>query len=999
MKPCLHPRLATATAIAAAVLAVFGSSIPSAQAQSPVPTAPPAPKIVKDKAAEAAAAIQAPLVITPGPRPVGKLTLPPPEAPGVPAAPPVGTLKATRPAPAKLPEPDKPPPRPRKEGELQIPPMPVPKQGAPGTPQAPTMPPATPPAAPPAPAAALPPPPAPVTTTMSKQEALDAATKPKSDTVVAPSIPLPGDKVPVTSSTSASGQFRVHGKDLATRSRLSSHLDELASELRATLGDTAPHVLPIVVQLVQGEDAARATALGRQTVTVGITEVSGAGFRLEMTVLDTPALTLGTLRRETVRLMLAERVLRGHSQLMNPADRLMLPEWIFTGVMGALDFRAAARPVTLFAAIFKSGKIFGIEEIIEASPTEMDSLSRSIYDTSCSALVMALVEQPQGARRFNTFLNSLAGDKRSERELLSAAYPGFAASASSLNKWWALQMAALAKRGVGDPLNADESLLALEKALTIHYTAKTEEAPKDIQSRPFAAPASTFSPQPPTPKEPKKAIPDPFAKKTTSSPVASSSKAKSSSKSAAKSAETPAAPDEATEEEEEPKKGNVWVRYLTLGLLGDKKDDPSDSEPDAEKKAASADKMAALEKAIAEDKAAEKAAKTASSDAATEESRPGIFSRLFSRQGLKSASEPEEPTDAKTTPEPEKDAKAKAAAIEAPKPAPATTDSKPKTTEKPKSEAKPEPKAEEPPAEKKRGFFDWLRGSKKDEPKAESEAPQDKKPASKDESAALSPAAAQFIAFTLDYLIPPRPHAALLDFLKRKKKTEEPATETPTPPKAPPAASSTSSAKKKAKSKSTTPPRSTNPNAKPAARPVQPKDGSTRTTNPAAKPVPTPVIPPPTTPAADDSDIGKLPPGMVAVQLHLEDYVHIMKRPDRAEILQHNVIALRNLQPQIGIAFRPVVNGYLAVLDMLQRGQTKDVDISLAGLRQAAIAAASQTKAVRDFVDWYEANETEKLSGKFEDFLNLPIIIQKELPPREDPISKYLDGLDREFSR
>ena len=54
---------------------------------------------------------------------------------------------------------------------------------------------------------------------------------------------------------------------------------------------------------------------------------------------------------------------------------------------------------------------------------------------------------------------------------------------------------------------------------------------------------------------------------------------------------------------------------------------------------------------------------------------------------------------------------------------------------------------------------------------------------------------------------------------------------------------------------------------------------------------------------------------------------------------------------------------------------------------------------MRDYLDFYEASETGRLSGKFDDFLNLPTTIEKELPPRTDPISKYLDSIDKEFSK
>lgn len=97
---------------------------------------------------------------------------------------------------------------------------------------------------------------------------------------------------------------------------------------------------------------------------------------------------------------------------------------------------------------------------------------------------------------------------------------------------------------------------------------------------------------------------------------------------------------------------------------------------------------------------------------------------------------------------------------------------------------------------------------------------------------------------------------------------------------------------------------------------------------------------------------------------------------------------------------RPVVIGYLDVMLALQAGKAgAEIDKRLALLREATFTAAQKTKTVRDYLDFYEANETEKLSGKFEDFLNLPTIIQKELQPREDPIARYLDAIDKEFSK
>jgi hypothetical protein len=89
---------------------------------------------------------------------------------------------------------------------------------------------------------------------------------------------------------------------------------------------------------------------------------------------------------------------------------------------------------------------------------------------------------------------------------------------------------------------------------------------------------------------------------------------------------------------------------------------------------------------------------------------------------------------------------------------------------------------------------------------------------------------------------------------------------------------------------------------------------------------------------------------------------------------------------------------YLAALLDIQAGKTKDMDKRLATLHEFALVAYQKTIAVRDYLDYYEA-ENGGYSGKFEDFLNLPATIKKELPPRTDPISKYLDAIDKEFSK
>jgi len=860
----------------------------------------------------------------------------------------------------------------------------------------------------------------------SKMQVLEAVTR-KPDVKEAPRVASPSEKIPITSSTSTSRQFIVHGKVFETRSAMSTRCEEIAQDLRKALNDKEPWVLPIVVVLNTGEEAAKSKA---PIVSTTISELTFGGFHLQVTVNERPGLNAADLRKEIVRALLAERILRNHQKIETPEGRLLLPDWIMTGVLHAMDYRGSANPSTLFATLFHSGKIYGIEEIIEASPVEMDGLSRTIYETSCCALVLALVDQPGGPQHLNKFLNALASDPRSERELLSAAFPNFTASASSLNKWWSLQLATLAKPGVSEPLTPAESIKAIEEAITIHYEALPAAVPKNVKLHPFVLPAplpvvtanESHAPssaadapgktktkddakdeQPGDEQKPKRSL---FRRLLF---LGDASEKDDKSKPADKRAETTAAAEKEKKAEEEKKPGFMG-RLFGAGheekktpaepAAKDKKPKPADKPAEAtagaekEKKiegertvglmdrffgASSEEKKTPAEPAVkdsqpktAEKPAAEKEKK------AEEDKKPGFMGRLFG-----AGSEEKKPADKdKKVSEKEKE---KAAAIE-----------KPKVTAKKEPAAKAEPQEEKKPT--KLNPLNWFRGDKK---------PAEEKPAdkpAKEKQTFLTPPAAIDVARLLSPMLADAwqllaPAAVrqtaepLFDFRKRKPKAEEVEKEEPKKAPAPKKSAGKPDAEDKPAVKKSDKPHTTNPNSKPASKSSAKAADKVRTTNPNAKPATPEQIKSATagTAAAEST--------FVQVNLPLEEYQHILNHPDKSKILSFNIASLRALELRVSVLFRPVVRGYLvAVLD-IEAGKTKDMDKRLASLHEFALVAYQKSIAVRDYLDWFEASESGRLSGKFDSYLNLPTTIQKELPPRTDPISKYLDAIDKEFSK
>ena len=153
-----------------------------------------------------------------------------------------------------------------------------------------------------------------------------------------------------------------------------------------------------------------------------------------------------------------------------------------------MEFRGRSRPSLLFAAVFRSGQIYSVDKILSADPSRLDALARGIYETSACALVLALLDQPDGPLRFAKFLDSLARNDKSDRDLLRQMFPSMGASKNSLEKWWSLQMATLATPSPLESLGAYETEARLRDALTLVLDPLPEKEKKKKAVAPEAPP-------------------------------------------------------------------------------------------------------------------------------------------------------------------------------------------------------------------------------------------------------------------------------------------------------------------------------------------------------------------------------------------------------------------------------------------------------------------------------------------------------------------------------
>ncbi len=818
------------------------------------------------------------------------------------------------------------------------------------------------------------------------------------------------------SSVSSTKQFVVHGADLSIRSAFCLLCEETAASLGRLLKDDGKYQIPIVIAVKTPPDVNPQEPAVRPNITL----LTHGGFHLQVTAQLRGDFHREDFTREVVRVLLAERILRNQKDVNTERDRAILPDWLLTGVLQAMEFRSRSKPSVLFAAVFKSGQVYSIDRILAADPRSLDAMARGIYEVSSCALVLTLLDQPDGPLRVQKFLAALATDTRADRELLQQHFPTLGASRNSLEKWWTLQLASLATPSAFEAMSAEETEEYLDKALALYYTERVGEEPKELaegregrgifgwlkrdkkpESKPASAPVASL-PGPPGSLSPPGTLPSstmpppaptdadlpplplplqPGAKPMSEEPPPgpAAGDAPPSPPPAPGAVPPPDAPS-GSMPPPGPAPGPAVENPAPSPAAGPKPEAP-DSPPAPAPPAPSPD-TPAPEDASAKDK--DKPAPPEGGETPKAAPKPKPAPAPAPKKKPATPAKEDKPAE-KTVPEKKEDTRPRfkfpkifgggksvaytllfiAAAVAEAAPPPPAEDAgakpPPKSSPAPK---KPEAKPEPAPAEEKPSFFRRNRraSSKPEEPAEQKKPAEAPKPAPAPKPKPADPA--------------PKKEETPKD----KDKDDEPEGEKK------PSKLNPLNWFKKGTPK---PEDSDNPPEEkdaPAGRSRKKPESSSR--EPAA-----PKSPEPGAPDEEPAPAPKVNPNVVS----LDSYQRIWKRSDRTDILQRNLTMLNALHQRAHPLYRPLVEEYTAVVQQLVNGSDKGVAAKLASLAQRRTQLQRRAKAVQSYLDWYEANETQTFSHLFDDYLKLRDRLEKERPPRGDAMSQYLDALEKEY--
>jgi hypothetical protein len=142
------------------------------------------------------------------------------------------------------------------------------------------------------------------------------------------------------------------------------------------------------------------------------------------------------------------------------------------------------------------------------------------------------------------------------------------------------------------------------------------------------------------------------------------------------------------------------------------------------------------------------------------------------------------------------------------------------------------------------------------------------------------------------------------------------------------------------------------------------------------------------------------PDGMPAFQpLERHQALGGLTNAERAEAVRPAQDALVRLSLRCFPSYRPLVVEYQEVLQDLATAKTRKVDQRLEEL--AAFRERMSTRAARagDYLDWFEITRAREASGEFDDYLRVKEQLQQSQRSGDDPLSRYLDDLQKAFGR
>lgn len=266
--------------------------------------------------------------------------------------------------------------------------------------------------------------------------------------------------------TSNSGQFRVRGGDAALRGSVALLAEQTRIEfLRLTEDPRAEFKIPVLIHLISPATNESLTDSITKTITF-----DDGGYELRLAVPTRRGLDVENFQNAITAALVYERSLANH-HAQDTETPLLVGPWLIEGIREASRWQLKTSDRRLYEALFRSGGIFKLDDVFtmtQEAHESLDALSRAAFLVSSGALVMALLEQPDGRVAFRKFLAEVALFAGEMPTLLRRHFPELNLSENSMEKWWRLLVAHKGTAPLTESLSIFETETSLSEALRLH---------------------------------------------------------------------------------------------------------------------------------------------------------------------------------------------------------------------------------------------------------------------------------------------------------------------------------------------------------------------------------------------------------------------------------------------------------------------------------------------------------------------------------------------------
>ena len=129
----------------------------------------------------------------------------------------------------------------------------------------------------------------------------------------------------------------------------------------------------------------------------------------------------------------------------------------------------------------------------------------------------------------------------------------------------------------------------------------------------------------------------------------------------------------------------------------------------------------------------------------------------------------------------------------------------------------------------------------------------------------------------------------------------------------------------------------------------------------------------------------------------IADYAQFMKLPNARAVLTARKQAIFTLGAQANALLRPVVSDYEEIVSLILRGKTQKLAARLENIEAYRTTVLNRMDQIADYLNWYEATQFGTRTNEFDSYLKAANEASREETHRFDPISRYLDLMEKEY--